>query len=59
MSNYDKLVRGATKPKAALPKQKYIQPLIAATRQRESSSLQDVLRSLKTRMSDSNSTVRI
>lgn len=57
LTSYDKLVRGATKPKATLPKQKYIDPLISATHQREY-SLQDVLRALKLRMSDSNSIVR-
>ena len=56
-SSIDKLVKGATKPKQALPKSKYVDPLIAATRQRDG-DLQDVLRSIKYRLTDSNSTVR-
>lgn len=56
-SSFDKLVKGATKAKQALPKSKYVDPLLAATRQRDG-NLQDVLRSIKYRLTDSNSTVR-
>ena len=57
MSTYDKVVKSATKPKAGGIKPKYIDPIIAATFSTDS-SLQDVVRSLSSRLHDSSSIVR-
>ncbi|PWZ02124.1 ANTH-domain-containing protein [Testicularia cyperi] len=53
MSSYDKVVKGATKPKAGGIKPKYIDPIIATTFATDG-SLQDVCRSLGNRLRDSN-----
>ncbi|WFD04660.1 hypothetical protein MOBT1_003374 [Malassezia obtusa] len=54
---YDKLVKGATKPKQDLPKPKYIDPILASAYGKDG-GLQDVFRSLSYRLQDPNSTVR-
>lgn len=56
MSQYDKLVKGATKPKPELPKPKYMEPILAAANGRDG-ALQDVFRALSYRLQDPNSTV--
>ncbi|PKI82285.1 hypothetical protein MVES1_003295 [Malassezia vespertilionis] len=56
MSNYDKLVKGATKPKQELPKPKYMHPILAAPATSEH-ALQSVFRSLSYRLQDPSSTV--
>ncbi len=56
MSSYDKVVKGATKPKSGGIKPKYIDPIIATTFATDG-SLQDVCRALGTRLRDSNATV--
>ena len=55
--SYDKLVKGATKPKQDLPKPKYIDPILASAYGKDG-GLQDVFRSLSYRLQDPNSTVR-
>ncbi|KOS15624.1 anth-domain-containing protein [Malassezia pachydermatis] len=56
MSHYEKLVKGATKPKPSLPKEKYINPILQAA-EGSSNGLQSVFRALQSRLQDSNSTV--
>ncbi|WFD00737.1 hypothetical protein MYAM1_003489 [Malassezia yamatoensis] len=56
MSQYDKLVKGATKPKQDLPKAKYMEPILASAVSK-TGALQDVFRSLSYRLQDPNSTV--
>ncbi|WFD44797.1 hypothetical protein MPSI1_003468 [Malassezia psittaci] len=56
MSQYDKLVKGATKPKQDLPKAKYMDPILASALSK-TGGLQDVFRSLSYRLQDPNSTV--
>ncbi|WFD32022.1 hypothetical protein MSPP1_003064 [Malassezia sp. CBS 17886] len=54
--SYDRLVKGATKPKAMLPKAKYMEPILESIGHKNG-VLQDVLRSLSYRMQDTNSVV--
>ncbi|KAE8224567.1 hypothetical protein CF319_g2560 [Tilletia indica] len=49
MSNYDKVVKLATKPKIAAPKPKYVDVLITASYS-EDASLNDIIRSLANRL---------
>ncbi|GAA5931340.1 hypothetical protein JCM3775_004998 [Rhodotorula graminis] len=56
MSSMRKAVDGATKPKRAAPKAKYIDPLVQATFQQDG-QLQEVVRTLASRMRDPNTTV--
>lgn len=56
MSSYDKVVKGATKPKSGGIKPKYIDPLIATTFSTDG-SLQDACRALGSRLRDPSSTV--
>jgi len=55
---YEKWVKGATKPKSTLPKDKYIQPILQAA-EGSSSQLQDVFWALQGRLEDPNSIVRV
>lgn len=52
----DKMVREATKPKAAPPKAKYIDPILATTFAQDR-SLSDVCRALGQRMRDKDAVV--
>ena len=54
--SYDKLLKGATKPKPTLPKEKYINPILQAG-SGSSTDLQDVFWALQSRLEDSNSIV--
>ncbi|KAJ1598216.1 hypothetical protein NDA14_000393 [Ustilago hordei] len=56
MSSYDKVVKGATKPKSGGIKPKYIDPIIATTFATDG-SLQDVCRALGNRLREPNATV--
>nr|GAT53584.1 predicted protein [Mycena chlorophos] len=54
--SFEKLVKGATKPKAAPPKAKYLDPIIAATWD-EGGSIHDVCKSLSPRFREPNAVV--
>lgn len=54
---FEKLVKGATKPKSTLPKEKYIQPILQAA-EGSNTQLQDVFWALQGRLEDPNSIVR-
>ncbi|GAA97347.1 uncharacterized protein L969DRAFT_94405 [Mixia osmundae IAM 14324] len=54
---YDKLVKGATKPKHAPPKPKYTDPLIAATFSGGAYGFEEIARLLSVRLRDPNSSV--
>ncbi|CDU25692.1 related to YAP1802-protein involved in clathrin cage assembly [Sporisorium scitamineum] len=56
MSSYDKVIKGATKPKSGGIKPKYIDPIIATTFATDG-SLQDVCRALGNRLREPNATV--
>ncbi|TNY20689.1 ENTH domain-containing protein [Rhodotorula diobovata] len=56
MSTMRKAVDGATKPKRAAPKAKYIDPIVQATFSQDG-QLQEVVRTLASRMRDPNTTV--
>ncbi|GAA5891641.1 hypothetical protein JCM6882_006154 [Rhodosporidiobolus microsporus] len=56
MSSMRKTVEGATKPKRAAPKAKYIDPIVQATFNQDG-ALQEITRTLGARMRDSNTTV--
>ncbi|WFD26502.1 hypothetical protein MNAN1_001485 [Malassezia nana] len=53
---YEKSVKGATKPKPTLPKEKYMQPILKAA-EGSSTNLQDVFWALQARLEDPNSIV--
>ncbi|GAA5826549.1 hypothetical protein JCM11251_002422 [Rhodosporidiobolus azoricus] len=56
MSSMRKTVEGATKPKRAAPKAKYIDPIVQATFNQDG-ALQEITRTLAARMRDANTTV--
>ncbi|KAF9644178.1 ANTH-domain-containing protein, partial [Thelephora ganbajun] len=56
MSSYDKVVKGACKPKAAVPKSKYLDTLIAATYS-EDGSVHDVCKALAPKFKEPNAIV--
>ncbi|UZJ56490.1 hypothetical protein CBS101457_005810 [Exobasidium rhododendri] len=56
MSNYEKLIKQATKPKPGAPKAKYIDPIIASSFSQDG-SLQEICRAISGRLSDNNSLV--
>ncbi|KAL0565645.1 hypothetical protein V5O48_016373, partial [Marasmius crinis-equi] len=56
MSSYDKVVKLACKPKAAPPKAKYLDPIIAATWS-EDGAVHDVLKALSPRLREPNAVV--
>ncbi|GAA5971033.1 hypothetical protein JCM11641_004121 [Rhodosporidiobolus odoratus] len=56
MPDLRKTVEGATKPKRAAPKAKYIDPIVQATFNQDG-ALQEIVRTLGVRMRDPNSTV--
>ncbi|KAK4689447.1 hypothetical protein P7C73_g665, partial [Tremellales sp. Uapishka_1] len=56
MSNFEKIVKLACKPKNAPPKAKYVDVLVAATYS-DDGSLQDICRSLSLRLREPNATV--
>lgn len=55
-TSYDKLVKGATKPKPTLPKEKYVHPILQAAFG-STSDLDDVFWALQGRLSEPNSIV--
>ncbi|KAI0271854.1 hypothetical protein BGY98DRAFT_922679 [Russula aff. rugulosa BPL654] len=57
MSSFEKVVKNACKPKAAPPKSKYIDPIIAATWS-DDGAIHDVCRALAPRFREPNSIVR-
>ncbi|KAF7310065.1 ENTH domain-containing protein [Mycena indigotica] len=56
MSSYEKVVKGACKPKAAPPKAKYLDPIIAATWD-EGGAVHDVCKALSPRFREPNAVV--
>ncbi|KAL9934190.1 hypothetical protein V8E36_006646 [Tilletia maclaganii] len=56
MSNYDKVVKSATKPKIAAPKAKYVDVLVTASFSQDA-SLNDIIRSLASRLREPNTIV--
>lgn len=56
LGGYEKSVKGATKPKPTLPKEKYMQPILKAA-EGSSTNLQDVFWALQGRLEDPNSIV--
>jgi hypothetical protein len=56
MSSYDKVVKLACKPKAAPPKAKYIDPIIAATWS-DDGAVHDVCKALSPRLREPNTIV--
>ncbi|KAI6106802.1 hypothetical protein EDD16DRAFT_155079 [Pisolithus croceorrhizus] len=58
MSSFDKVVKLACKPKAAPPKAKYLDPIIAATWS-EDGAVYDVCKALIPRLREPNAIVRI
>ncbi|KAK0557469.1 hypothetical protein OC846_000457 [Tilletia horrida] len=56
MSNYDKVVKSATKPKIAAPKPKYVDVLITASFS-EDASLNEIIRSLANRLREPNTII--
>ncbi|TFK51899.1 ANTH-domain-containing protein [Heliocybe sulcata] len=56
MSGFDKIIKGACKPKAAPPKSKYVEPLIAATWS-EDGAVGDVCKALSPKFKEPNAIV--
>jgi len=52
----DKAVRGATKPKHAAPKAKYVDPIVSSTFAQDG-SFHEICRALAVKLKDPNSTV--